>query len=62
MNRNKFIKELQKMWKDDGNDNRPLTIEDLLDDCSCMGLDGASEAYIRMLEQQDINTETGNID
>lgn len=44
MSRDKFIKDLTKLWKNDGNEKRPLELED----CACLGMDGASESYLHL--------------
>lgn len=58
MNRKMFIKQIEKMWKEDGMENHPLTIEELLDDAATLGLEGASKCYVDSL---DINPNTGKI-
>ena len=47
--RRKFLESLFETWCEDGTINRPLTIEDLLDDAAYLGLPGASEAYLAII-------------
>ena len=63
MKRKEFLERIEAIWNEHGEWQDPLTIEDLLDDCAMMGMEGASEAYFFVLRDgsvvKDINAETG---
>lgn len=50
MNRRAFLRKLLKVWEENGEMAEPLTIADLLDDAACMGMEGASDLYMLLLQ------------
>lgn len=52
MNRKDLLRRLAKLWKADGHRKEdPVFLEDILDDLSSLGMDGASDAYIDFLKK-----------
>ena len=51
MNRKLFLERLEHLWHDNAEYKTDLTIEDLLDDAATIGLEGASELYLKGLQK-----------
>lgn len=54
MERQKFLDKLQMFWMENGEMEEPLSVEDLMDDSASIGLRGASEIYLKLMEKEDL--------
>lgn len=51
MNRKKFLKDLETLWKSDGSTKFDLDLESLLDDAATLGLPGAARLYVKLISK-----------
>lgn len=58
MNRQKFLKQLEALWKHDKTSGYDLCLEDLLDDAATIGLPGAAKLYVSLLLKAGIDKST----
>jgi hypothetical protein len=50
--RQELLRKLRNLWEGDQSLGVAIEIEDLMDDLACIGLEGASEIYLKHLTKQ----------
>lgn len=52
MNRRIFLDSLTEMWTERESMDDDLTLEDLMEDCTSLGMSGAMEIYERLIDKR----------